>query len=328
VSSSNRPNRIKRRQADQAPVPADTYDDDVLYDDGWVEDDVVSYSTTPPPAARPPRASGSTNQPSSTSTGRIPAVQGTAAQIDQLRRNLQQSSDARRPRIAMPERSTPRVPSRRQATTSVRRQPEQTVRHVDTAPDYEGYDESWDDTPAPVSVSRSSSRTAPQSTRTASTQVENPYEDDDYVYDEHDDFSEYDAPVRERRPRPQVSLPSLSRPSLPPAIASADIVNDATSLALIGASVVSLAGMAILVANRIDGLAPQFATHVSASGILEHFRGESALWRLPILATMCTLMNIVIAWFVASIDRFASRFVLAAALAVQFMAWVAVIRLV
>jgi hypothetical protein len=38
-------------------------------------------------------------------------------------------------------------------------------------------------------------------------------------------------------------------------------------------------------------------------------------------------MNLVIAWFTAPIDRFASRFVIAAALIVQLVAWVAVIRI-
>lgn len=119
----------------------------------------------------------------------------------------------------------------------------------------------------------------------------------------------------------------MSRPTLPPAIANADLVNDAPALGFIGVGLVSLAGMAILVANRVDSLAPQFATHVSASGVLENFRGESALWNLPLLASMFTLMAIAMAWFISPLDRFASRFILVGALITQFVAWVAILRI-
>ena len=122
-------------------------------------------------------------------------------------------------------------------------------------------------------------------------------------------------------------MPNISRPSLPPAIANADLVNDAPSLGIIGAGLLSLAAMAILVANQVDSLAPQFATHVSASGVLESFKGEGALWNIPLMAGMFLLMNMVMAWFISPIDRFASRFVLVGGLIVQFVAWVAIFRI-
>ncbi len=104
-------------------------------------------------------------------------------------------------------------------------------------------------------------------------------------------------------------------------------MNDAPALGIIGASLASLAGMAIVVANRAESLAPEFATHVSASGILENFKDDSALWNVPLMAAMFTLMNIVMAWFISPLDRFASRFVLVGALVAQFVAWVAIIRI-
>ena len=122
-------------------------------------------------------------------------------------------------------------------------------------------------------------------------------------------------------------MPPISRPTLPPAIANAALVNDAPALGLIGTGIASLVAMAILVANRVDGLAPGFATHVSASGVLEDIKSETALWNLPLMATMLTLMTYVMAWFIASVDRFASRFVLGAGLLVQFVTWVALIRI-
>jgi hypothetical protein len=314
VSSNDRYNRYGRQQPSRQQRPS-AQDDDVLYDDAWVEDDDV---VTPPPPQRRTRTNPTRTQASQ------PRIQGTAAQIDQLRRNLQQpnrTQSGERPRITMPQRST-RVPFR---------QPVAPPRD-DVIVDDQGYygDDDWSQPAAP-----SRTRPAVDRTQTAARTVSTPqpvYDDFDDSYDDEyaeyeDDFSEYDAPSRAARPRPQISMPSISRPTLPPAIANADLVNDATALGLIGTAVLSLATMAILVANRIDSLAPEFATHVSASGLLEDFRGESALWRLPLLATMFTLMNLVIAWFVAPLDRFASRFVLVAAIAVQFVAWVAVIRL-
>ncbi len=189
--------------------------------------------------------------------------------------------------------------------------------------------------PAP---NRARSSPVPEQRRTvARTSPDEMYEDDystsdTYAdYDEYeDDFTEYDAPrrpERQSRPKPQFTMPAISRPSLPPAIARADVVNDAPALGIIGVGLASLAGMAIVVANQAESLAPEFATHVSASGILENFKPDSALWNVPLMAAMFTLMNIIMAWFISPLDRFASRFVLVGALVAQGIAWVAIIRI-
>lgn len=301
------------------------YDDDVLYDDDWNE--AGDYQDEPDPA--PVR-------PSTTSRQSAPS-RGTASQLDRLRRNIGRAGGAGTPRqqpaaSARPEASQPAQRPSRQAARPAPRY------------DYEDdtyLDDSFDEAPVPARSAGRSQSAAYRPTRQApAPAVESPvYYDNDYddqVYDAYedeysDDFSEYDAPVRPARAprqRPQISMPSISRPSLPPAIANADLVNDAPALGIIGVGLASLAGMAILVANQVDGLAPSFATHVSASGILEDFRGETALWNLPVMATAFTLMNIAIAWFVSPMDRFASRFVLAAALVVQIIVWVAIIRIV
>jgi hypothetical protein len=161
------------------------------------------------------------------------------------------------------------------------------------------------------------------------------YKDDDEepYYEDQDDFTEYDAPQRpgwQRSPARSggtAQRQPITRPTLPPAITQADLVNDAAALSIIGIGILSLAGMAILVANRADSLAPTFPTHVSASGVLEDFRSSNHLWRLPLLSAMLTLMNIVAAWFISPLDRFASRFLLAAAVVVQVVAWVALVRI-
>ena len=157
-------------------------------------------------------------------------------------------------------------------------------------------------------------------------------DDDEPLYDDDDDFTEYDAPrsgswqrAGSRRAVEQPRPGAL--PGLPAAISQADLVNDAAALSTIGIGLVGLATMAIVVANRAETLAPTFATHVSASGTLENFAHYSSLWRLPLLTAMLTLMNIAAAWFISPLDRFASRFLLAAAVVVQLVAWVALIRI-
>jgi len=115
--------------------------------------------------------------------------------------------------------------------------------------------------------------------------------------------------------------------TIPRTITGAAILADRTALGLIGVGIVSLIGMAVLVSNRIDALPAQIGTHVSASGVLEDFAARDAIWRIPILALMLTLMNVVIGVFAARFDRFASRLVLAASLVIQFLAWVALLRI-
>jgi hypothetical protein len=114
-----------------------------------------------------------------------------------------------------------------------------------------------------------------------------------------------------------VPRPNLQKPSIPPAIANADIVNDMPALVFVGLSTIGLAAMAIVVANRVDTLPPVIATHVSASGVLENFASRSTIWQVPLLTLM----------FVSPLDRFASRFLLATGVIVQFVAWVALFRI-
>ncbi len=126
---------------------------------------------------------------------------------------------------------------------------------------------------------------------------------------------------------PKITVPAMPKIAMPQSVSQAAIFSDVVSLTLIGVGVVSLAAMAILVGNKMGTLPATIPTHVTASGLLENVKGRGALWRLPLLGTFLTLMNLAIAVFVARIDRFASRFILGAALIVQFVAWVAVLRI-
>lgn len=250
----------------------------------------------------------------------IPQAEGgTADQIDRPRRTMRSDRDA------------PQAPRQARGRNYLSRSPR-------PAPPVEDNDiwkedaSDWEE-PAPPRQTRRAAE--PSSSRHEAYDTD-PWndaeaEDDDSYYDDDDDFDEYDAPVRRsplaRAPSVRMVQPNVSRPRMPSAIAQADLVNDPSALGMIGLALASLAGMAILVANRVESVDPAFATHVSASGVLEDFRGREALWRLPLLSAMLTVMNIGAAWFISSLDRFASRFLIAAAILVQIVAWVALIRI-
>ena len=294
--SSASPDRNSADDPDQ-----DFWDIDEEDLDGYVDDE--PDQAPPQPMARRERS-------------RSQSPSGTAQQIDRLRNNLRQGGSSERPqRQSLGRNYLARSP----------REPDPV--DEDDSLNVEGRD--WPQSSAPRRT-RAASNTA--SPRNRSRVTETWVDDDDRYYDDDDDFGEYDAPPR-RTPLTQapsirrLSRPNVTRPSMPSVISQADLVNDAPALAMIGLGLISLAGMAILVANRVDTLAPSFATHVSASGVLEDIRGSDALWRLPLLATMLTLINVGAAWFISPIDRFASRFLIAAAIIVQFVAWVALIRI-
>ena len=152
------------------------------------------------------------------------------------------------------------------------------------------------------------------------------YQDDPYLDADEEAWTE--RPVRRTsmsRPRVRLTRPNLPNISLPPAVTQAPLANDTTSLALIGISLLSLALMAFALSSRLDAVSELVATHISASGVPEDVRSRDALWRIPLMATMLMLMNIVAAWSFSTIDRFAARFMLGAGLLVQFVAWVALV---
>lgn len=247
-----------------------------------------------------------------------PTRGGTADQIDRLQRTIRSDRDA--------AQAPRQVRGRNYLARSPRPAPpvEDVDAWKDDAPE-------WDESAPPRQTHRVVQAQPPRQQAYDTDPWDEADDEDDRYYDDDDDFDEYDAPVRrsplERAPSVRMVQRNVSRPSMPAAISQADLANDAPALGMIGLALASLAGMAILVANRVESLDPTFATHVSASGVLEDFRGSEALWRLPLLSAMLTLMNIGAAWFVSSVDRFAGRFLIAAAILVQIIAWVALIRI-
>jgi len=81
--------------------------------------------------------------------------------------------------------------------------------------------------------------------------------------------------------------------------------------------------MALVLSSQLTGLPASLAIHLDAAGLPDRFGPPRVLRRLPLLAAMATLLNLVLAWVLARFDRFAARFLLAAALVVHLIAWVA-----
>ena len=96
------------------------------------------------------------------------------------------------------------------------------------------------------------------------------------------------------------------------------------SLAAIAANAISLAAMAAVLSSQLGELPGSLALHLDAAGLPDRWGPPKTLWRLPLLAGMTTLMNLVVAWAISPVDRFAARFVLAATLVVHLIVWVAV----
>jgi len=122
-------------------------------------------------------------------------------------------------------------------------------------------------------------------------------------------------PRARRAPAPAV-LPAL--------LGRLELLNDRIVLGLLGAGLLSLAAMAVVVGLRAGSLDPAIAVHLNAAGQPDRWGPPRLLWRLPLLAAMTLAINLILAWAITPVDRFAGRFVLAVALVVHLLAWLAV----
>lgn len=205
-------------------------------------------------------------------------------------------------------------------------QPEAPSPSIDDEYGYEG-DFGYEDYPPEPEPAPVRQRQPRQSARTRQREPE--YDDD--LYDDPYVLDDEEAPRRQQR-RPQRSSGSRVRqaqPSasftLPPVIAEAPLVKDRIALAMLGVAVVSILAMLIIVTTGRDGLEAMIFTHVNANGEPENLQSASAIWNLPLIAGMVTLISGIAAWFLARWDAFLPRFLLGGSIGVQFVVWVAVI---
>ncbi len=95
---------------------------------------------------------------------------------------------------------------------------------------------------------------------------------------------------------------------------------------LLGIATLSGLIMAGVLAGRTGDLPGVIALRTDAVGAATRWGTPSSLWELPLLAGMVTLANVILAWWLASFDQFASRFVLAAAIVVGLLTWIPLVR--
>ena len=113
---------------------------------------------------------------------------------------------------------------------------------------------------------------------------------------------------------------------IPNVLTRAELFHDQVAVALLGLALVSTALMAGVLAGRIGNLPDVIALRYDAVGAATRWGTPETLWELPLLAGMVSIINIVLAWWLSSIDRFASRFMLASAVLVSTLAWIALVR--
>lgn len=194
-----------------------------------------------------------------------------------------------------------------------------------------GYEDDYDDyqqEPEPAPARRAQPRRQAQQSPRRRPQPEPEYDDDLY----EDPYVMDDEDVPRRRQRPSSRSGGRSRPArqapnftVPPAIADAPFVKDRMALGMLGVAVLSAVIMLVVVMTRRDGLDAHIYTHVNANGEPVNLQSASAIWNLPLIAGMMTLISAVLAWFLARWGQFLPRFLMGGAIGVQFVVWVAVI---
>jgi len=125
------------------------------------------------------------------------------------------------------------------------------------------------------------------------------------------------------RSRPaRTAIPNLR---LPAGVATSEFATDRIALAVLAANIASALLMALVLSAVAGNLPDVLVQHLDAAGLPDRWGSPRTLWRIPLIAFGVTAMNAALAWFLAGTDRFASRFVLAAALVVQLLAWIALL---
>lgn len=225
-----------------------------------------------------------------------------------------------------------------------RPQPRRTQSQVEPEPSYDDFDTYEDDAwvddgladdyqdttyeeAAPAPARQPQRRQPRPAVRQPATDDAEYYDDDlyedPYVLDDEEMPERAQRPARRQaRPRPERQAPNFT---IPPVIAEAPVVKDRITLGMMGALLVSMLAMIIIVATRKDNLGPLIFTHVNANGEAEGIMGSSAIWNLPLIAGMVTLINGVLAWFISRWGMFLPRFLLGGAIGVHFMVWVALL---
>lgn len=91
---------------------------------------------------------------------------------------------------------------------------------------------------------------------------------------------------------------------------------------LVAALVIDIA-LTLFIFIRYHSFPQTVAIHWNSTGVADRFGPTRQIWSIPLIAWLVTIANIAFAWFVDAFDRFAARFLLAASLAVELAALIA-----
>lgn len=96
---------------------------------------------------------------------------------------------------------------------------------------------------------------------------------------------------------------------------------------LIAALVIDIA-LTLFILVRYNSVPRTLAIHWNSNGVADRFGPARQIWSIPLITWLVTIGNIAFAWFVDGFDRFAARFLLAASLAVELAALIALFWLI
>ncbi len=114
---------------------------------------------------------------------------------------------------------------------------------------------------------------------------------------------------------------------VPAAVSAVLLSQDRLVAGVLGGSVLSLLLMAIVISLRNDALPAWLAIHINAAGNPDRWGTPATVWRVPLMAAMLTVMNLIAGSFLARWDRFAAQFLLGSSLLIHVLAWMALIGL-
>lgn len=265
----------------------------------WDDFEIPTWDDSVPSA--PTRSSSSSTSRSSASGNRQPYQDPLYDDYPQSS-NQQRSGTANQP----PTRLSSRVPAR---STRPSQDPYRDP--------YSGYDDSYSGDPYyPESQYQPS-----DSQRTAASSQYDLYADStiDTGWDQATGYDEMPAQKRGRtsRQRTRAARPgvSVSRPA----------ISDGWLAAIVGVATLGLLAMAAVVWWGLGDIGSTIPWHLNASGDVDHWVSNAALWRVPFGVFMTMLMGVLTGVYLWKRDRFAARFIVTSLCLVQVLAWVAVI---
>lgn len=141
-------------------------------------------------------------------------------------------------------------------------------------------------------------------------------------------------PVPRHRPgrsatRGRRSASARTGPALrmPAAVGAVLLSQDRLVAGVLGGSALSLLLMAMTISLRNNALPAWIAIHINAAGEPDRWGTPATVWRVPLMAAMLTIMNVIAGSFLARWDRFAAQVLLGSSILIHVLAWMALIGL-